>query len=88
MVLWLVGREEEVSVRGGTGGWRPDDPQPGLTTDETKALHDDINYHEDAEDGTPEFPKSFVKFRVGFQLQRFVITVQVNIRLSIFIGQN
>ena len=62
--------------------------RPGLTADETKALHDDINYHEEAEDSTPEFPKSFVKFRVGFQLQRFVITVQVNICLSILIGQN
>ena len=83
----MVGREEEVNVRGGTGGWRPDDPRPGLTTDEKKALYDAIDYHEEAEDGTLEFPKSFVKFRVGFQLQRFVITVQV-CKNSPLIGQN
>ena len=39
-----------------------------FTTDEKKALYDAIDYHEEAEDGTLEFPKSFVKFRVGFQL--------------------
>ena len=58
-----------------------------LTTDEKKALYDAIDYHEEAEDGTLEFPKSFVKFRVGFQLQRFVITVQV-CKSSPLIGQN
>ena len=52
-----------------------------LTGDEKKALYDAIDYHEEAEDGTLEYPKSFVKFRVGFQLRRFVITVQVNTRL-------
>ena len=45
-----------------------------LTGDEKKALYDAIDYHEEAEDGTLEYPKSFVKFRVGFQLRRFVIT--------------
>lgn len=57
-----------------------------LTSDEKKALYDAIDYHEEAEDGTLEFPKSFVKFRVGFQLRRFVITVQV-CKYSPLIGQ-
>ena len=48
-----------------------------LTSDENRALYDAIDYHEEAEDGTLEFPKSFVEFRVGFQLRRSVITVQV-----------
>ena len=47
-----------------------------LTGDEKKALYDAIDYHEEAEEGTLEYPKSFVKFRVGFQLSRFSITVQ------------
>ena len=56
-------------------------PGESLTGEEKKALYDAIDYHEEAEDGTLEYPKSFVKFRVGFQLRRFVITVQVNTRL-------
>ena len=47
-----------------------------LSADEKQALYEAIDYHEEAEEGTLEYPKRFVKFKVGFQLNRFTISIQ------------
>ena len=71
---WSVSSGWWGGKRRGWGEWHLMTPGESLTGEEKKALYDAIDYHEEAEDGTLEYPKSFVKFRVGFQLRRFVIT--------------
>ena len=39
-------------------------------------MYEAIDYHEEAEEGTLEYPKRFVKFKVGFQLSRLSINIQ------------
>ena len=70
------------------GGWwggrkSQDNDQAGIRSlgkkmsdDDKKALYEAIDYHEEAEEGILEFPKRFVKFKVVFQLHRFIITIQ------------
>ena len=54
-----------------------------LSAEEKKALYEAIDYHEEAEEGILEYPKRFVKFKLGFQLNRFTISIQASTNILI-----
>ena len=46
-----------------------------MTAEEKSSLFEAIDYHEEAEEGTLEYPKRFVKLKVGFKLAGFTISI-------------
>ena len=82
-------RQEAESSKGWFGGWwggkkKAEESEESslkslgeyLTVEDKKNLYEAIDYHVEAEEGTLEYPKRFVKFKVGFVLNEFMITIQ------------
>ena len=81
-------RKDRETSKGWFGGWwggkkKAETEDSGLktlgeslTVEEKKNLYEAIDYHEEAEEGTLEYPKRFVKFKVGFVLSQFMISIQ------------
>ena len=81
-------RKDAETNKGWFGGWwggkkKAETDESGLktlgeslTVEEKKNLYEAIDYHEEAEEGTLEYPKRFVKFKVGFVLSQFMIRIQ------------
>ena len=73
---WMWGKKKPETEESEGGLVLLDQAYQSLSQEDKKALYEAIDYHEEAEEGTLEYPKRFVKFKVGFQLGGFVIKIQ------------
>jgi len=73
---WMWNKKKPDNAEGAGGLVLLDQAYQSLSQDDKRALYEAIDYHEEAEEGTLEFPKRFVKFKVRFQLGGFVIKIQ------------
>ena len=73
---WMWGKGKKGDEIEGSDLAKLDQAYQALTPEEKKALYDAIDYHEDAEEGILNYPRSFVKYQVKFQLEGFTIRVR------------